>query len=48
MNRTLALQEVKSRDMVPFSAPVQSKAGAEFRLVINPNAACHSSCLGNL
>ena len=41
MNRTLALQEVKSSDMVPFSAPVQSKAGAKFRLVINPQSPCY-------
>ena len=27
--------------MVPFSAPVQSKAGAEYRLVINPQAPCY-------
>ena len=37
---SLALQNVKSGDTVPFSASVQSRTGEEFRLVINPKEAC--------
>jgi len=37
---TIALENIKSGDMVPFSAPVQAKRGEEFCLVINPNAGC--------
>ena len=38
---TLALQELKSGDLISFSSPVRSNTGAEFRLVINPDAACY-------
>jgi len=37
---TLALQNFKTGDMVPFGAPVQSWIGEQFRLVIRPDADC--------
>jgi len=40
LNWSLALQNVKSGDLVSFSAPVQSWTGEQFRLVINPVAPC--------
>jgi len=39
-NWTMALQNVKTGESVPFSAPVMSDTGAQFRLLINPDAAC--------
>ena len=39
---SLALQSVKTGDLVSFSAPVQSMTGEQFRLVINANAACYA------
>ena len=38
---SLALQNVKSNDLVPFSVPVKSSTGEKFRLVINPETACY-------
>lgn len=38
---SLALQNVKSGETVPFSAPVQSWTGEQFRLVINPGTGCY-------
>jgi len=37
---TLALQNVKTGDMVPFSAPVKSWTGEQFRFIIKPDADC--------
>lgn len=37
---TLALENYKTTDMVPFDSPVQSFNGEQYRLVINPAAAC--------
>jgi len=37
---TLALQNFRTNEMVSFSAPVQSWTGEQFRLVVNPSAAC--------
>ena len=39
-NWSLALQNVKSGESVPFSAPVQAKTGDKYRLVIQPQADC--------
>ena len=39
---SLALQNVRTGDLVPFSIPVQSWTGEQFRLVIQPNAACYA------
>ena len=38
---SLALQNVKTGDMVPFSAPVRSWNGEQFRLIVNPGAGCY-------
>ena len=37
----MGLQNVKTKEMVPFSAPVQSRTGEKFRLVIKPEANCY-------
>ena len=37
---SLALQDVKTGDLVPFSTPVQSWTGEQFRILVNPNTAC--------
>ena len=38
---SLALQNVKSGDLVPFSAPVRSRTGEQFRLVIDSGSAIY-------
>ena len=38
---TMALQNVKTDSLEPFSAPVKSSAGDKFRLIINPGTACY-------
>ena len=38
---SLALQNMKSSDLVPFSAPIQSWTGEQFRIVINPESAIY-------
>ena len=40
-NWSLGLQNVKSGELVAFSAPVQSLTGEQFRLVINPSTGCY-------
>ena len=37
---SLGLQNVKSGSLVPFSAPIQSYTGEQFRLVITPGTEC--------
>ena len=37
---SLALQNVRTGDMIAFSAPVQSWTGEQFRFVITPEAGC--------
>ena len=37
---SMALQNVKTGDLVSFSAPIQSWTGEQFRLVIHPAAGC--------
>ena len=37
---TLALQNMRTGELVPFSAPVQSWNGEQFRLVVKPGAGC--------
>ena len=37
---TMALQNVKTGELVTFSAPVQSFSGEQFRIIISPSAAC--------
>ncbi|MCL2318677.1 MAG: hypothetical protein FWC45_01225 [Treponema sp.] len=37
---SLALQNVKTGDMIAFSSPVQSWTGEQFRIIIEPDAAC--------
>ena len=39
---SLALQNVRTGDLVPFSIPVQSWTGEQFRLVIQPDKACYA------
>jgi len=39
-NWNLALQNVRSTDLIPFAATVQAKTGEQFRLVISPDDAC--------
>ena len=38
---SLALQNMKSGDLVPFAAPIQSWTGDQFRLVISPESAVY-------
>ena len=38
---TLALQNYKTGEMVPFGTPVQSWTGEQFRLVIRPDSDCY-------
>ncbi|MCL2128406.1 MAG: hypothetical protein FWH38_09140 [Treponema sp.] len=40
LNWNMGLLNIKSGEMVPFSAPVQSWTGEQFRIVIEPRAAC--------
>ena len=40
-NWTMALQEVKTGKLLPFSAPVKAKTGEQFRIIINPQADCY-------
>jgi len=42
LNWSLGLQNVKTGDLVSFSAPVQSWSGEQFRFVINPSAGCYA------
>jgi len=42
LNWSLALQNVKSGDLLPFSAPVRSFTGEQFRLQIIPSASCYA------
>ena len=37
---SLGLQNVKSGDLVPFSAPIQSHTGEQYRIVITPGIGC--------
>jgi len=39
-NWTMALQNVKTGETMPFSAPVQAGTGEQFRLILNPETAC--------
>ena len=38
---TMALQNIRTEDLLPFSAPVKSSTGERFRLVIRPEADCY-------
>jgi len=38
---SLALQNSKTGEMVTFSAPVQSRTGEQFQLIIRPNSGCY-------
>ena len=40
INWSLALQDIKTGEMVPFSAPVMSSTGEQYKLVVQPEAAC--------
>ena len=40
-NWILGLQNVRTTDLVPFSAPVQSRTGEKYRLVISPSTDCY-------
>jgi len=39
-NWTLALLNVKTGETLPFSAPIQSGTGEQFRVILNPDSAC--------
>ena len=39
---TLALQNVKTGELLPFAAPVKSETGEQFRLMVNPQTACYA------
>ena len=40
-NWSLALQNVKTGELIPFSAPVQAVTGEQYKLVIQPDTACY-------
>ncbi|MCL2066709.1 MAG: hypothetical protein FWG99_04515 [Treponema sp.] len=40
LNWSLGLQNVKTGELVSFSAPVQCRTGEQYRLIINPGAEC--------
>ena len=40
LNWSLALMNVRTGDLIPFSAPVQSWTGEKFRLIIDPDTDC--------
>ena len=40
LNWSMALMNVSTGDLVPFSAPVQSRTGEQFRLIIDPETDC--------
>jgi len=39
---SLALQNVKTGELVPFSAPIKSETGGQFRLIISPESSCYA------
>ena len=41
-NWSLGLQNIRTGELVPFSAPVQSSTGERYRLIMNSAVACYS------
>ena len=40
-NWSLGLQNAKTGELVPFSTPIKSETGEQYRLVISPGTACY-------